>query len=94
MSAGLNKAMRRLTADKKKLSILLALAGVGLLLWGRLLMQQRVPRTAMAEPRVTGVESVTDFEECFISVGLEACGVVGEVWGVAEAYQLAQGVNR
>lgn len=49
MSASLRKIVRRLTADRRKLSMLLALGAVVLLLWGRLLLKQ-VPRTAVADP--------------------------------------------
>jgi len=44
----LNQLIRQLTADKKKLSIMLFALALGLLLWGRLLLQG-VPRTATAD---------------------------------------------
>ncbi|MCC7191404.1 MAG: hypothetical protein IT444_01370 [Phycisphaeraceae bacterium] len=49
MSPVIKKLVNQLTADKKKLSIMLALVMVGMLLWGRLLLKQ-VPRTAVANP--------------------------------------------
>ncbi|MBI1335680.1 MAG: hypothetical protein GC164_01810 [Phycisphaera sp.] len=45
-----NKLVRQLTADKKKLSMMVGLLCVGMLLWGRLLLKQ-VPRTALAVPK-------------------------------------------
>lgn len=45
----MNNMKRQLMADKKKLSILVTMVLVGLLLWGRLLMQN-VPKTATAMP--------------------------------------------
>ena len=58
MNAKVNRLVRQLTADKKKLSILLALSGVVLLLWGRLMLKQ-VPKTAMARPEPTARATVT-----------------------------------
>lgn len=52
MSPAIKKLVAQATADKKKLSIMLALVMVGLLLWGRLLLKQ-VPRTAVADPSET-----------------------------------------
>ena len=57
MSAPLRKFVRRLTADRRKLSMLLALGAVVLLLWGRLLLKQ-VPRTAVADPENQAVSVV------------------------------------
>ncbi len=51
MSQFTNKYLRQLTADKKKLCLMLGLLAVGLLLWGRLLIKD-VPRTATAKPAV------------------------------------------
>lgn len=45
----MNSVIGKLTADKKKLSVMVSLLAVMLLLWGRLLLKQ-VPRTAVAEP--------------------------------------------
>jgi len=52
MNDQVNKMIRQLTADKKKLGLMLGLLAVGLLLWGRLLLKE-VPRTATATPKVT-----------------------------------------
>lgn len=49
MTSFLHKYWRQLTADKRKLTLMLLLVGVGLLLWGRLLLKD-VPRTVMANP--------------------------------------------
>lgn len=51
MSNGMKQLVKQLTADKKKLSLMLCLLAFGLLLWGRFLMN-KVPRTAVAEPGV------------------------------------------
>lgn len=46
----LNRLIKQATADKKKLGIMICALALGLLLWGRLLLQG-VPRTATAEDR-------------------------------------------
>ncbi len=52
---------RQLMADKKKTGVLLMVVLVGLLLWGRLLLKDRVPKVASAQPNyaasVTPVDS-------------------------------------
>lgn len=56
MSPNMEKAIKQLTADKKKLSIVVVLLAVMLLLWGRLILK-KVPKTATAKPaKVTSVE--------------------------------------
>lgn len=50
MSMDFERMKKQLLADKKKLGILVMLAFVGLLMWGRLLMTD-VPRTATAKPK-------------------------------------------
>ena len=50
MNAALQAKLKSLTANQKKLSALLLLVAVGLLLWGRLLWTQQVPRMVMASP--------------------------------------------
>ena len=42
--------IKQLKADRKKAGMLLGLVAMGLLLWGRLLFSDGVPRTAMAVP--------------------------------------------
>ena len=42
-----------LTASKKRFSLALSLALVGLLLWSRLIMLSNLPRTAVADDEVT-----------------------------------------
>jgi hypothetical protein len=55
----IHRIKRRLMADKRKLGMLTTLAAIGLLLWGRLLLQQ-VPRTATADPdAAAGAEATT-----------------------------------
>jgi hypothetical protein len=50
MSPSIKRIKRQLMADKKKLGMLMTLMALGLLLWGRLLLQP-VPRTAVADPK-------------------------------------------
>lgn len=60
MSEMTHKVIGQLTADKKKLGLMVGLLAVGLLLWGRLLIKD-VPRTATAEPtaKVVAAEPVS-----------------------------------
>ncbi len=51
MKEHLNQFIQQITADKKKLGIMICALAIGLLLWGRLLLQG-VPRTATAEDPV------------------------------------------
>lgn len=48
MKQHLNNFIHQVTSDKKKLGVMLCALAIGLLLWGRLLLQG-VPRTATAE---------------------------------------------
>ena len=50
MNKKLNRLWRQITADKKRFGIMLSLVCVGLLLWGRLILLEDVPRVATAEP--------------------------------------------
>jgi len=43
----------RFRADKRKYSMALGLLAVGLLLWGRLVIVERIPRTGYADPEAT-----------------------------------------
>jgi len=52
MAVDLSHIRDQLLADKKQLGILATLAVVGLLLWGRMALQD-VPKTAMADPAKT-----------------------------------------
>ncbi len=54
MSPAMQRFKKRLTADKKKFGLFLTLLALGLLLWGRLLLQP-VPRTAVADPKLMPV---------------------------------------
>ena len=47
--AGSNNLKEQLMRDKKKLGMMLVLVAVGLLLWGRLLLKDRVPKVASAD---------------------------------------------
>jgi len=49
----LKRYWHQLLADRRKLVVLLSLFCVGLLLWGRLLIERPVPRTAVADPEQT-----------------------------------------
>ncbi|MCE9590968.1 MAG: general secretion pathway protein GspB [Planctomycetes bacterium] len=57
MSEKWNNMVQQLTADKKKLSLLVCMLALGLLLWGRFLLN-KVPRTAVAEPSVVAAAAV------------------------------------
>ena len=59
MQEQLQRAWRQLTADKKKLGLMVGLMAVGLLLWGRLMLKQ-VPQVATATDgsSVAAVEAV------------------------------------
>jgi len=48
----IDKTIRQITADKKKLGIMICTLAIGLLLWGRLLLQG-VPQTATAGDETT-----------------------------------------
>lgn len=50
MNKQLNRLWRQMTADKKRFGIMLSLVAVGLLLWGRLILLEKVPRIATADP--------------------------------------------
>ncbi len=50
MNKKLYKVWRQMTADKKRFGVMLSLAAVGLLLWGRLILLEKVPRIATADP--------------------------------------------
>jgi hypothetical protein len=52
MSDTFQRLIKQATADKKKLTLMVALMAVMLLLWGRLLLKQ-APRTAVADPAAT-----------------------------------------
>ena len=49
MKKKLNRVWRQATADKKKFGILVTMMAVGLLLWGRLMLLQDVPKMATAD---------------------------------------------
>ncbi len=54
----MKRLIKRLTADRKKLSVMVVLLALGMLLWGRLLLKD-VPRTAVAdEPGKSGSADV------------------------------------
>lgn len=59
MNAHVKKIVNQLTADKKKLSIMVGLLAVAMLMWGRLLLQ-KIPRTATAEPAMTMIAPATE----------------------------------
>lgn len=50
MKTKLNRMWRQVTADKKKFGILVTMLAVGLLLWGRLILLEDVPKIATADP--------------------------------------------
>ncbi|MEM1211496.1 MAG: hypothetical protein AAGI68_04275 [Planctomycetota bacterium] len=50
MNEKLQELIAKLTADKKKFGLMCLLIMVGLLLWGRLILLDRVPKTVQADP--------------------------------------------
>ncbi len=50
MKKRLRRFWRQATADKKKFGILVTFVAIGLLLWGRLMLLEKVPRHATADP--------------------------------------------
>jgi hypothetical protein len=52
MKTKINRMWRQVTADKKKFGILVTMVAVGLLLWGRLILLEDVPKIATADPNV------------------------------------------
>lgn len=50
MKTRLHRLWRQATADKKKFGLMVTCLAVGLLLWGRLLLIEKVPRIATADP--------------------------------------------
>ena len=53
MKKKLYRLWRQATADKKKFGLLVTVFAVGLLLWGRLILLEKVPRVATADPDKT-----------------------------------------
>ncbi|XAM01090.1 hypothetical protein OT109_06815 [Phycisphaeraceae bacterium D3-23] len=49
MNKKLNRLWRQMTADKKRFGIMCACLAAGLLLWGRLILLEKVPRVATAD---------------------------------------------
>ncbi len=59
MKDHLNRLIQQVTADKKKLGIMICALAIGLLLWGRLLLQG-VPRTATADDPETQTQATNN----------------------------------
>lgn len=60
MKRKMNRIWRQATADKKKFGLFLTTAAIGLLLWGRLILLEDVPKMATAnDPAVTGSSNST-----------------------------------
>ncbi len=59
MKKKIRRFWRQATADKKKFGLLVTVAAVGLLLWGRLILLEKVPRMATATP-TPQAEKATD----------------------------------
>ena len=57
MKKKLNRMWRQATADKKKFGILVTMMAVGLLLWGRLILLEDVPKIATADDPSTPAET-------------------------------------
>lgn len=60
MKTKLNRVWRQMTADKKKFGILVTMVAVGLLLWGRLILLEDVPKIATADPNATSQGNAKD----------------------------------
>ncbi|MFI4859733.1 MAG: hypothetical protein ACIAXF_03515 [Phycisphaerales bacterium JB063] len=52
MNKQLNRMWRQMTADKKRFGIMCVCLAAGLLLWGRLILLEKVPRIATADPEL------------------------------------------
>lgn len=59
MKKKLRRLWRQMTADKKKFGIMVTCMAVGLLLWGRLIFIENVPRVATADPTQSGSSGET-----------------------------------
>ncbi|MEO0474758.1 MAG: hypothetical protein AAF085_02135 [Planctomycetota bacterium] len=59
MKTKLNRMWRQVTADKKKFGILCSMVAVGLLLWGRLILLEDVPKIATADPNAAAQPAQT-----------------------------------
>jgi hypothetical protein len=72
MQLKMKKAWQKLTADKRRFSLLCVLLFVGLLLWARIIVIARPARTAIAEPmfEVKTVAVLTS-DNVFVPVTLE-----------------------
>jgi len=62
----LDAIWKQMTADKKKLGIMVTLLMVGLLMWGRLLLKE-VPRTATAVPQTASANVADDLARTALS---------------------------
>ena len=51
MSTKAKRLWLQVTADKKKFGLMVTMLAVGLLLWGRLILLEKVPRIATADPK-------------------------------------------
>ena len=63
MKVKLQRVWIQATADKRKFGLLCAVAAVGLLLWGRLILTSNVPRTVVAEPSAESVSGTSDIAD-------------------------------
>lgn len=63
MNEDLQRLWIRMTSDRRKFSAMCVLAVVGLLLWARLLLLNDVPRTGLAEPNETTLDTTTGTSE-------------------------------
>ena len=62
MNATLRRMLRQLTADRRKLSLMVCLLAVGMLLWGRLLLKQ-LPKSAVADPKARNTLKVSPVDK-------------------------------
>ena len=83
MNQKLNRAWRQVTADKKKFGILVTMMAVGLLLWGRLILLEDVPKIATADPN-----AVDQSDDTAPGVGAQAGVGTGPVLPPLEEVQV------
>lgn len=63
MKKKLYRFWRQVTADKKKFGLLVTTVAVGLLLWGRLILIEKVPRIATADPSALSAQALDEHAE-------------------------------
>ena len=76
MHRKIRKIWQQLTSDRRRFGLFCGLLFVGLLLWARIIVIARPPRTAVAEPVIeTKVATMLTSDNIFIPVSLESTPV-------------------